>query len=345
MAIVAHFLDNIFARRSERGFIVDARTYCLPGGESCYEVLYDALGYIPECIIRLQQGCGSKPLLIVDRKRGEKMKLYWVRTPESAQNIAEITSLLETKGVPIPKVYKQIGPYLLSQWIEGHPLRKELPCRYAKTMARYQAHIHGARVDFPADSSQYLQKIIHLFQKKKTVLLSGMNTAEVDSLCSMLQEEAPASLSKGIRHPDIRTYNLVRNKDGYIYSIDNENLHNGMGFEYDIFKSAYFTFRKTPWHISPYLAECACYIPHNAILKGWNFWNLLFYIDRFLFEMEEKGGKDAERYKKTLQEVISLRRRRASKEGILFHKPFYDATILHIHKRAQATEGGRSWSR
>jgi len=169
MAIAARFLDNIFARHSERGYIIDARAYCLPGGESCYEILYDALGYIPERIIRLRQGCSSKPLLIVDSKRGEKMKLYWVRTPESAQSIAEITSLLETKEVPIPKVYKQIGPYLLTQWIEGHPLRKELPFRYAKAMARYQAYIHGARVDFPADSSQYLQKIIHLFQKKKAV--------------------------------------------------------------------------------------------------------------------------------------------------------------------------------
>jgi hypothetical protein len=70
MAIAARFLDNIFARHSERGYIIDARAYCLPGGESCYEILYDALGYIPERIIRLRQGCSSKPLLIVDSKRG-----------------------------------------------------------------------------------------------------------------------------------------------------------------------------------------------------------------------------------------------------------------------------------
>jgi len=338
MAIVSRFLDNIFARRSERGQVIDARTYSLPGGESCYEVLQEALGYIPECIVRLREGCSSKPLLIVDAKRGEKMKLYWVQTPESARNIAEITSLLESKGVPFPRIYQQIGPYLLTQWIGGHPLRKELPCRYVKAMARYQARIHGAHVEFPTDSSQYLQKISHIFQKKKAVLLSGMNAAEVDSLYSMLQEEAPASLSKGIRHPDIRTYNLVRNKDGSIYSIDNEHLDNGMGFEYDVFKSVYFTFRKTPWHIPPYLAECACSIPHNTIVKAWNFWNLLFYINRFLSRMEEKRSKDAKSHKKILQKAISLRKQRTSKEDILFHKSFYDATIRRIHRRAQTAE-------
>jgi hypothetical protein len=151
---------------------------------------------------------------------------------------------------------------------------------------------------FPQTARNIFKKSSTCSKRRKLFLLSDMNTVEVDSLCSILQEEAPASLSKGICHPDIRTYNLVRNKDGYIYSIDNENLHNGMGFEYDIFKSAYFTFRKTPWHIPPYLAECACYIPHNAVLKGWDFWNLLFYIDRFLFETEERGGKDAESYKR-----------------------------------------------
>jgi hypothetical protein len=266
------------------------------------------------------------------------MKLYWVRTPELARNIAEVTSFLETKGVPFPRIYKQIGPYLLAQWIEGHPLRKELPCRYAKTMARYQARVHGARVDFPAESSQYLQKILSRFQKKKAVLLSGMNAAEVDSLYSMLQEEAPPSLSKGLRHSDIRPYNLVRNKDGNIYSIDNEHLQNGMGFEYDIFKSVYFSFRKTPWHIPPYLAECACSISHNTILQGWNFWNLLFCINMFLNKIEEKGGKGAKRYKKILQKAISLRRKGTSKEGILVHKSFYDATIHRVHKRTQTAE-------
>lgn len=326
--LLSRFFDEISTHHSERGYIIDARTFRLPGGESCAEILYKALGYVPEFVVRLRQGCGSKPLLIFDRKTKEKMKLYWTRTREAARNIVEITSLLEAKKVPIPKVYRQIGPYILSQWIEGVPLRKQLPFRYAKAMARYQSRFHGASVDSPIDSSLYVQRILSLFQKKRSVWLSGMSKTDVDILYSLLREEAPVSLAKGIRHSDIRTYNLVKSKDGSIYSIDNENLRRGVGFEYDIFKTVYFTFRKTPWHIPRYLIESLYFIPHNTILAGWNFWNLLVYGASFLFEIEIKGGKNAEIYRKILKEAASLREKSSSKGDIFFQKSLYNAIFF-----------------
>ncbi len=311
---------------TELGRRVDPKTWRLPDGMTCSRVLKEILGYVPETVIRLDRGATSYPLLVWDSRNSRKWKLFWAYSEKNAIDIVEATRIIREKKIPIPEIRGVAGSYILSEWIDGIPLKKELPFRYMREMAAYQASIHGAFSEEPTKADYFTDKIFDWLEGKRFTVLSFLREKDFNEMLFLLKEESPENLAKGIRHADLRPYNLVRTESGCIYSIDNADLSIGMGFESDIFKTVYYSFSLVPWHIPRYLAQIIILLPQSTILEAWNFWNLLSLLNRAIFEVEVKKGKHARKIKNYREKILGAIAQKRHGHEVLLNKGIYSKT-------------------
>ena len=312
---------------TERGRRVDPETWCLPDGSICAHVLEKILGFIPETVIRLDEGSNSYPLLIFDSVNRKKWKLFQAHSEKNAIDIVRATRIILEKNVAIPEIRGTAGSFVLAEWIDGVPLKNELPFRsLINEVAAYQASIHGAFIEGPSKADCFTKKLFDWINNKRPTLLSFLQEKEFREMLLLLEAESPKNLAKGIRHTDIRLFNLVRAENGRIYSIDNADLSFGMGFESDIFKTLYYSFSALPWHIPGYLAEALTLLPQSTILEAWNFWNLLYFIKEAIFEIEVKKGKHARKIKNYREKILGAIAQKRNGHEVLVNEGIYNKT-------------------
>lgn len=147
------------------------------------------------------------------RRKGQDVKLYEAFSADHARFIAAISSALPDI---FPAVLALRDAWVISEWVEGTPLKGDVEAQQELTLRRIHTLPLGA---LPPAGFCYLRDFI-VPRYQRASALSGY----LYSLDSCLGATESALDANVVMHPDVSPDNLLRRPDGGVVCVDNELL-------------------------------------------------------------------------------------------------------------------------
>jgi len=218
---------------------------------------------------------------------------------KSAEKRESVTALYPSlEGLPFSRILSMHGAATIEEWIHGSPVDpEELSAERTHDLATILGTLHSRSVpreivtNENPDVDEYSDRLAS--QLRLLVDQGHSDSQRAERLFTRATARVPTELENGIMHTDFHPRNMILNRDGEVWTVDNEDLRLG-ALDYDVARC----WRQWPMTRAQRDAFCSAY-GHIRSLESFlthqEFWSICTLVNSTFIHL---------RYQQPIQEFL-----------------------------------------